>query len=94
MPKVIAHVRVEDFDRYLETFSSRGAEKRREHGSGGVEVYRGSEDPNVVVNVFDWDRAGIESFMADPEVGEIMAAAGLEAPPEFTYVEPAATLDA
>jgi hypothetical protein len=36
----------------------------------------------------------VEAFMADPEVGEIMAAAGLEGPPEFTFAERMAELDA
>ena len=93
MSHAIARVRVKDFDRFLETFSTRGAEKRREHGCRGVRVFRSVDDPNQVVNVFEWDRDGIEAFMADPETPEIMRAGGLEAPPDFTYVEPVAELD-
>lgn len=93
MATVITRVRVDDFDRFIETFSNRGAEKRRQHGSRGVEVYRNAEDPGEVVNVFDWDREGVEAFLADPEVPEIMSAAGLQGPPEFTFLEPAAELD-
>ena len=93
MPTVIARTRFVDFDRFLETVSTRGAAKRREHGSRGVRVFRNLDDPHAVVNVFEWDRAGVEAFMADPESEDIMAAAGLEGHPEFTYVELAAELD-
>lgn len=93
MAHVIARVEIEDFDQFIETFSGRGREKRREHGSRGVRVYRSSDEPNRLTNVFDWDRSGVEAFMADPEVPEIMKAAGLKGPPEWTFVEQAAQLD-
>ena len=32
MAQAIARVKVEDYDRFIATFSTRGAEKRREHG--------------------------------------------------------------
>jgi hypothetical protein len=47
-----------------------------------------------MINVFDWDREGVEAFMADPDVPEIMQAAGLQKRPEFTYVERVAELEA
>ncbi len=50
--------------------------------------------PQQIVNVFDWDRSGIEAFMADPEVPEVMRAAGLQGPPEFTFVEQVEELEA
>lgn len=87
MGYAIARVRIGELDRFLETFGGRGKEKRAEHGCRGVQVHQSTEDPGALVNVFDWDRAGVEAFMADPEVEEIMASAGLEGPPDFTYVE-------
>lgn len=94
MAQAIARVRVADFDRFIETFKTRGKAKRTEHGSRGVIVYRSTEDPNEVVSVFDWDREGVEAFMADPETPAIMAEAGLEGPPAFTFVERMNELDA
>ena len=94
MAHAIARVRIEDFDRFIETFSTRGKAKRAEHGCRGVTVFRSTEDPKALVNVFDWDREGVEAFMADPETKEIMEAAGLEGPPEYTFVERMAELDA
>ncbi len=87
MPHVVARVTVNDFDRFIEVFSTRGKAKRAEHGSRGVRLYRSVEDPTQLINVFDWDREGVEAFLADPETPEIMKAGGLEAPPEFTFVD-------
>lgn len=94
MGHVVARVRITDFDQFIETFGTRGLEKRAKHGSRGARVYRVADDRQQLINIFDWDRAGVEAFMADPETAEIMAAAGLEGPPEFTFVEQAAELDA
>ena len=87
MAYAIARVRIKDLDRFLEVFGTRGAAKRAEYNCRGVQVHQSSEDPQALINVFDWDRADVEAFMADPEVAEIMAAVGLEGPPEFTFVE-------
>ena len=94
MAYAIAHLRIADWDQFIETFSGKGKAKRAEHGSRGVTVHRSSDDPLQLVNVFDWDREGVEAFMADPEAREIMAAAGLQGPPEFTFVERMAEFEA
>lgn len=45
---ILATTQVEDFDRFLEIFSTKGAEKRIEHGSKGAQVFRDpSEDDRV-----------------------------------------------
>lgn len=94
MAYAIARVRIGEYEQFIETFSGRGKAKRAEHGCRGVVVYRSAEDPHEVVNVFDWDRDGVEAFMADPEAGEIMTAAGLQSRPEFTFVERETELEA
>jgi len=40
---ILATTKVEDFDRFVKTFSTRGAEKRKRHWSKGSSVVR---DPN------------------------------------------------
>jgi hypothetical protein len=40
---MLATTEVEDFDQFERIFSTKGAEKRREHGSKGAQVFR---DPN------------------------------------------------
>jgi hypothetical protein len=37
---ILATTKVEDFDRFLEIFSTKGAEKRKQHGSQGSTVFR------------------------------------------------------
>ncbi len=94
MAYAIARVQITDYEQFIATFNGRGKEKRAEHGCRGVTIHRSIEDPNKLVNVFDWDREGVEAFMADPEVEEIMKAAGLKGRPEFTFVEREAVLEA
>jgi quinol monooxygenase YgiN len=94
MGTVIAQTAFEDYDRFFETFSTRGQEKRREYGCRGVRILRDLDDPHRVVNVFDWDREDLERFLRDPEVPAIMESAGLRGRPQFTFVEEAARLDA
>ena len=94
MGYAIARVKITELDEFLETFSGRGLEKRREHGCRGVLVHQSVEDPTEMINVFDWDREGFEAFMADPEVPGIMEAAGLQKRPDVTFVERVAELEA
>lgn len=94
MSHVIGRVRVKDFDRFIETFTTRGAELRAKHGSRGAQVYRVAGDANAVVTLFDWDQADLQGFLDDPEAHKVMEAAGLEARPEFTFVELVRDVDA
>jgi quinol monooxygenase YgiN len=93
MAHTIARVRIGDFDQFIEVFSTRGAAKRAEHGCRGARVFRSVDDPHAITTVFDWDRADAEAFMRDPEVPDIMRSGGLEAPPDFTFVEQVAELE-
>lgn len=83
---VLATTRYEDLDRFRAIFSGPGAEKRREHGCRGVMTF---QDPNVedrIWAVFDWDEAGWQAFVADPEVPPIMKDAGhLERPQSAAF---------
>ena len=47
---VVAVVLLVDFDRFKETFTTRGASKRSEHGSRGARVFRDAEDRYVLWN--------------------------------------------
>ena len=87
MAYAIARVRIGELDRFLEVFGTRGAAKRAEYNCRGVAVHQNVDDPHALINVFDWDRADVEAFSADPEVKDLMDAVGLEGPPEFTFVE-------
>src|SRR4051794_38281144 len=52
---ILGTAKVDDFDRFWQIFSTKGAELRKEHGSRGAQVFRDREDPNRVFAVFDWD---------------------------------------
>lgn len=62
---------IEDFERFERIFSTKGAEKRRQHGSKGAQVFRDPNDQGRVWVVFDWDAEGWQSFASDPEVPPI-----------------------
>jgi len=79
---LLATTQVEDFDRFLEVFSDGGAEKRQAHGCKGAQVFRDPAEDDRVWVVFDWDEAGWQSFVSDPEVPAIMKAAGHKGRPQ------------
>jgi hypothetical protein len=80
---VLSTVKIEDFDRFWNTFSTKGAEKRKQHGSKGSHVFRDPADDNRIWVLFDWDEEGYKSFLSDPEVPAIFQEAGLQGRPEL-----------
>ena len=78
---ILISARVADFDQFLETFSTRGAEKRKEHGCRHALVFRDPDDPIRVWTLFDWDAEDYEGFLADPDVPAIARELALQAPP-------------
>jgi hypothetical protein len=79
---ILATTTVEDYDRFLSIFSTKGLEKRREHGSKGAQVFRDPNQDDRVWVLFDWDAEGWQSFVAVPEVPPIMKEAGHKGPPQ------------
>jgi hypothetical protein len=79
---VLATSRVEDFDDFLRVFSTKGAEKRRQHGCKGATLFRDPGDDRRVWVVFDWDAAGWQRFLSDPDVPGIFKEAGLGGAPQ------------
>ena len=79
---ILATTKVEDFDRFVSIFSTKGLEKRRQHGSKGARVFRDPNEEDRVWVLFDWDEAGFQSFLSDPEVPPIIQEAGHKSPPQ------------
>jgi hypothetical protein len=79
---ILATTTVEDVDRFLEVFSTSGAEKRKEHGSKGAIVFRDPNEADRMWAIFDWDAEGWQSFVSDPEVPPIIRAAGHKDTPQ------------
>ncbi|MEP7377310.1 MAG: hypothetical protein ABI675_28160 [Chitinophagaceae bacterium] len=73
---LLATTKVEDFDRFIEVFSTKGAEKRKQHGSKGSTVFRDPVEEDRVWVIFDWDENGWKDFVSDPEVPSILKEAG------------------
>jgi hypothetical protein len=79
---LLATTQVEDFGRFMEVFSGKGADKRQEHGSKGVLVFRDPSEEDRVWAVFDWDLEGWQRFVSDPEVPPIIREAGHKGKPQ------------
>lgn len=79
---ILSTARVEDFDRFVRTFSTKGAQKRKQHGCKGSTVFRDPNENDRVWAIFDWDAAGWQNFVADPEVPAIFTEAGLKGKPQ------------
>jgi hypothetical protein len=89
---LLATTTVEDVDRFLDVFGTKGAEKRGAHGSKGATVFRDPAQENRVWALFDWDEAGWAAFVSDPTVGPVLKDAGhLQKPEAATFL---ATFDA
>jgi hypothetical protein len=79
----LATTTVEDFDRWIDIFSTTSAEKRKQHGSKGAHVFRDPNQEDRVWVLFDWDAEGWQAFVSDPEVPPILKQAGHKAPPQM-----------
>lgn len=73
---MLATTKIEDFDRFLQIFSTKGAEKRKQYGSKGAAVFRDPVETDRVWVIFDWDEQGFKNFVSDPEVPAILKLAG------------------
>jgi hypothetical protein len=76
MNMMLATTKIEDFDQFLKIFSTKGAEKRKQHGSKGAAVFRDPVETDRVWVIFDWDEQGFKNFVSDPEVPAILKEAG------------------
>jgi hypothetical protein len=79
---LLATTTVEDFDRFASVFSTKGAEKRKQHGSKGSHVFRDPNQDDRVWVIFDWDLDGWRQYASDPEVPAIMKEAGHKGRPD------------
>jgi hypothetical protein len=79
---ILATAKVEDFERFVRVFATKGAEKRMQHGSKGATVFRDPAEEDRVWALFDWDEKGWESFVSDPETPAIFQEAGLKGRPQ------------
>jgi hypothetical protein len=79
---ILATAKIEDVDRFLDTFTTKGAEKRRQYGSKGSHIFRDPNDDTRVWVLFDWDEEGYQKLLSDPDMPAIFEEAGLQGRPE------------
>jgi hypothetical protein len=79
---ILATAKIEDLDRFLSTFTTKGAEKRKQHGSRGSRVFRDPTDDARIWIAFDWDDEGFEKLRSDPDMPAIWQEAGIQGRPE------------
>ena len=79
---LLATTKVEDFDQFVKIFSTKGAEKRKQHGSKGSYVFRDPNEEDRVWAIFDWDEEGWQNFVSDPDVPAILQDAGHKSKPQ------------
>ena len=79
---ILATTTVEDFDRFVKIFSTKGAEKRKQHGRRARASSAIPNEADRVWAIFDWDAEGWQSFASDPEVPGIMQEAGHKGRPQ------------
>ncbi len=78
---MLATTKVENLDQFLKIFSTKGAEKRKQHGSKGAMVFSDPSEADRVWGIFDWDEAGFKNFVSDPSVPPILHEAGHKGKP-------------
>ena len=76
------HGEIEDYDRFWNTFSTKGAEKRKQHGSKGSQVFRDPNEDDRVWVLLDMDEEGYNNLMSDPEMPALFEDAGLQGRPQ------------
>jgi hypothetical protein len=79
---LLATTTVDDVDRFLEVFGTKGADKRAAHGSKDAIVFRDPTEEDRVWAVFDWDEQGWHAFVSDPDVPPILQDAGHRGKPQ------------
>jgi hypothetical protein len=79
-----SHVR--DYDDWKTVFDA-GEQFRVGHGCTGHEIHRGVDDPNQLTIFLDFpSREKGEAFLADPQLKEKMAEAGVDSEPRTMFV--------
>lgn len=79
---ILVTAKIGDFDRFWNTFSTKGAEKRRQHGCKGAHLFRDLDEKDRVWAIFDWDQEGWQNFVSDPEVPAIFQEGGVQGRPQ------------
>lgn len=95
MYTTLAEVSIEDLQKFISVFATRGAEMRSKHGSRKAEVLHCVEDASRVYVLIDWgSKEDFDRFRSDPDVPATMKSGGMTAPPRFIPIRRVAELPA
>jgi hypothetical protein len=79
---ILATTKIDDLDTFLKVYGTKGADKRKAHGSKGSTVFRDPNESDRLWAIFDWDLEGWGTFATDPDVPAIMQEAGHQGRPQ------------
>jgi len=83
---LITHA-IENYDEWKPGFDAH-AETRHEYGSRGYRLFRGTDDPNDITMLFEWDSVeNARRFLEESDVRERMDELGVIGDPDITFVE-------
>src|SRR5258707_12953987 len=69
---ILVTTTVENVDRFLDVFGTKGADKRALYGSRGSTVFRDPTEENRVWGLLDWDEAGGAGVASHPELRRVV----------------------
>lgn len=73
MVHILGRVSIEDLEKFVGVFSTRGAEMRGKHGNHRTQFFKVAEEDGKMVVLFEWEsREAFEGFSNDPRVKETM----------------------
>jgi heme-degrading monooxygenase HmoA len=88
MISILAKVSIENLEKFVGVFCTRGTQIRKQHGSLSAEVFKSVEEENTVWVLFQWiSKENFEGFLNDPVVKETMTSSGTTGKPEFIFLE-------
>lgn len=88
MVHILGEVAIEDLEKFVGVFSTRGAEMRGKYGNHRTQLFKVAEEEGKVVVLFRREsREAFEGFSNDPRVRETMRSSGTVGPPKSTFLE-------
>ncbi len=87
MPHVLVRHRVNDYETWRAGFDA-AVDMRKEAGEISSKVFCGSDNPLLIVGLFEWDSLErAKAFFEDPRLKDAMAAAGVADEPDVHYLK-------
>jgi len=94
MARLLAHLRVEDYDKWLATFDA-NLDMRKAAGSIGASIFHNRDDANSVFVLLSWnDMEQARAFLDSPELRATMQRAGVIGKPDAFFLDEIGSRDA